>query len=93
MPYFVYTTTNPAKAVLYIGVINNLAHRLAQHYDNRGKAETFAGRYFCHHLLYVEQFADIANAIAWEKELKGWSRAKKEALIATGNPEWEFLVE
>ena len=92
MTYFVYITTNSAKAVLYIGVTGNLARRLAQHYDNRGNNETFAGRYFCYHLLYAEQFADIKAAIAREKELKGWTRAKKDALIATVNPEWDFLT-
>ncbi|AMJ67735.1 GIY-YIG nuclease family protein [Hymenobacter sp. PAMC 26628] len=92
MAYFVYITTNPAKAVLYIGVTNDLARRLAQHYGNRGAPETFAGRYFCCNLLYAEQFADINGAIAREKELKGWTRAEKEALIATVNPKRDFLA-
>ncbi|WP_426058588.1 GIY-YIG nuclease family protein [Hymenobacter sp. B1770] len=92
MAYFVYITTNPAKSVLYIGVTGNMARRLAQHYDSRGNAETFAGRYFCHHLLYTEQFADITSAIAREKELKGWTRAKKDALIEEANPERAFLI-
>lgn len=92
MSYFVYVTTNPAKAVLYIGVTNDLPRRLAQHYHNRGVPETFAGRYFCYNLLYAEQYADISDAIAREKELKGWTRAKKDALIATVNPKLEFLT-
>ena len=71
MAYYVYITTNPAETVLYIGVTNNLARRLGPHYDNRGNPETFAGRYYCYHLLYVEQLPDIKNAIAREKELKG----------------------
>jgi putative endonuclease len=54
MAYCVYITTNPAKAVLYIGVTNDLARRLGQHYENRGSKETFAGRYFCYNLLYFE---------------------------------------
>ena len=92
MAYLIYIVTNPAKTVPYIGVTGNLARRLAQHYDNRGHNETFAGRYFCYHLLYAEQFADIPSAIAREKELKGWTRAKKDALIATVNPERDFLA-
>jgi putative endonuclease len=90
MAYYVYITTNPAKTVLYIGVTNSLPRRLGQHYENRGNNDTFAGRYFCYNLLYYEQFADIKAAISREKELKGWTRAKKDALIATLNPAWDF---
>jgi putative endonuclease len=92
MLYYTYITTNPARNVLYIGVTNNLVTRLGQHYANRGNAQTFAGRYFCYHLLYFEEYPSNAAAIAREKELKCWTRAKKEALIATQNPVWEFLV-
>jgi putative endonuclease len=92
MAYYVYITTNPAKAVLYIGVTNDLVRRLAQHYENRGNNETFAGQYFCYNLLYTEQFADIKAAISREKELKGWTRAKKDSLIATVNPNWDSLT-
>jgi putative endonuclease len=92
MAYYVYITTNPAKSVLYIGVTNSLPRRLGQHYENRGNNDTFAGRYFCYNLLYYEQFADIKAAISREKELKGWTRAKKDALIATLNPAWDFLT-
>jgi putative endonuclease len=92
MAYYVYITTNPAKTVLYIGVTNSLPRRIGQHYENRGNNDTFAGRYFCYNLLYYEQFTDIKAAISREKELKGWTRAKKDALIATMNPDWEFLT-
>ncbi|SDY17965.1 GIY-YIG nuclease family protein [Hymenobacter psychrophilus] len=91
MPYYVYITTNPSRQVLYIGVTRNLATRMAQHYQNRGTAQTFAGRYFCYHLLYFEDYPTSTAAIAREKELKGWTRVKKEALIAVQNPQWEFL--
>ena len=91
MPYYVYITTNPAKTVLYIGITNGLASRMAQHYANRGSDQTFAGRYFCYNLVHFEEYIDSKAAIAREKELKGWTRAKKEALIATDNPAWDFL--
>ena len=91
MPYYVYITTNPAKTVLYIGVTNNLSDRMAQHYAQRGSAQTFAGRYFCYNLVHVEEYPDINAAIAREKELKGWTRAKKEALITIDNPEKLFI--
>jgi len=51
MAYYIYITTNLTKAVLYIGVTNSLPRRLAQHYENRGNNDTFAGRYFCYNLL------------------------------------------
>ena len=91
--YFVYITTNPAKTVLYIGVTNDLETRLQQHYDSRGKSKTFAGKYYCYHLIYWERFQYIDHAIEREKELKKWNRTKKEHLIATLNPEWRFLNE
>jgi putative endonuclease len=64
MAYYAYITTNPAKAVLYIGVTNDLARRLAQHYENRGNNDTFAERYFCYNLVYTEQFTDIKLLLA-----------------------------
>ena len=70
---------------------NNLEQRLAEHYFNRGKFETFAGRYFCYNLIYFEEYPYVYDAIAREKELKGWSRIKKENLVNTKNPTWTFM--
>ena len=89
--YFVYITTNPGKTVLYTGVTNDLTIRLEQHYENRGSKKTFAGRYYCYKLIYYERFEEIASAIEREKEIKDFSRAKKEALICEQNPKWNFL--
>jgi putative endonuclease len=89
--YYIYITTNPAKTVLYIGVTNDLARRISEHYENRGQKNTFAGKYYCYKLLFWERFPDINDAIAREKELKGWRRSKKEALINEFNPNWSFL--
>ena len=89
--YFVYIVTNPKKTVLYTGVTNDLADRIQQHYQNRGNNSTFAGKYHCYKLLYFETFSGIEQAISREKEIKGWTRAKKEALIATLNPNLAFL--
>ncbi len=90
--YFIYITTNPKKTVLYIGVTNNLKRRLEEHLaDNNGPKRTFAGRYFCYNLIYFEYFPHIEWAIAREKEIKGWGRAKKELLIEKKNPDWQFL--
>lgn len=90
--YYVYITTNPGKTVLYTGVTNDLGVRLREHYQNRGKRETFAGRYYCYRLLYYEHFENIEQAIEREKEIKNVSRQKKEALISARNPKWNFLV-
>ena len=78
---------------MYIGVTNNLVTRLHQHYENRGERQSFAGKYFCYNLIYWERFQYIEHAIEREKELKNWSRVKKEALINSTNPEWRFLNE
>jgi len=89
--YFIYIVTNPERNVLYIGVTNNLESRLAEHYFNRGDLKTFAGKFYCYNLIYFEEFQYVNDAIAREKELKGWNRTKKEALIKTKNPDWTFL--
>ena len=81
------------KTTLYIGVTNNLAARLAEHWRNRKRPATFAGRYSCNNIIYFETFDSIKKAISREKEIKKWRREKKEALINTTNPEWNFLNE
>jgi putative endonuclease len=89
--YFIYVTTNPKRTTYYIGITNDLAVRLQQHFQNCGDKKTFAGRYYCYKLIYFERFTTAAHAIEREKQLKGWSRAKKEALIKSKNPELKFL--
>ncbi|MEZ4810747.1 MAG: GIY-YIG nuclease family protein [Allomuricauda sp.] len=91
-PYFVYITTNEKRTVLYIGVTNNIQKRLSQHhFDSINGKRSFAGRYNCYYLVYYEQFDSIELAIAREKELKKWRREKKDRLISSFNPDWEFL--
>ena len=70
---------------------NNLYRRLQQHSEESNRAKTFAGRYRCFHLVYLETHQYIHDAIAREKEIKGWLRAKKEALITSQNPNWVCL--
>jgi putative endonuclease len=91
--FYVYITTNPDKTVLYIGVTNDLSRRLYEHAENKGKKETFAGKYYCYNLIYYEHFSNINHAIEREKEIKKWRREKKVSLIASLNPEWKFLNE
>ena len=89
--FYVYILTNPDKTALYLGFTNNLSQRLIQHQKNKGNEKTFAGRYYCYILIYYEVHQYVNNAIAREKELKKWSRKKKEELIAISNPQWLSL--
>ncbi len=88
--YFVYLLSNRTRTVLYIGVTNDLEARLRAHIS-RLQPKSFTARYHVNRLMYYEQFGDVTAAIAREKELKGWTRAKKEALIAKHNPHWVDL--
>ena len=88
--YYVYILTNKAKTVLYTGVTNNLRVRLNQHKESLNP-ESFTAKYNVHFVLYFEKFTWIQLAIAKEKEIKGWKRDKKIALIKAINPELRFL--
>ena len=66
--FWVYILTNWKKTVLYVGVTNDLSRRLIEHYANRGKPETFPGRYYCYNLVYYEWYQYVLNALAREKE-------------------------
>ncbi|WP_460614772.1 GIY-YIG nuclease family protein [Hymenobacter seoulensis] len=68
---------------------NDLERRLYEHSRGLGDASKFAGRYQCNLLVYFETCPDALQAIAREKQLKKWSRAKKELLIRSLNPNWE----
>ncbi len=88
--YWVYIMTNRSDT-LYIGMTNNLARRVWQH--RTGRVEGFAATYRIDRLIYAESFAEVRDAIAREKQLKGWRREKKVALIEATNPEWKDLGE
>ena len=91
--YSVYILTNKSKRVLYTGMTNNLEQRLIEHYIDRIDKKTYCGMYNCHFLLYYETHHYVNDAIAREKEIKGWLRIKKEKLINDFNPGWNFLNE
>jgi putative endonuclease len=92
--YFVYILTNQGRSVLYIGVTNDIRARLQQHIvDVEAERKHFSGQYNCVFLIYYERFDQIEEAIKREKQLKRWTREKKERLINTVNPEWKFLNE
>ena len=87
--YYVYMLTNKHKTVLYTGVTNNLQSRLMQHMS--GQVKGFTSKYNCYNLVHFECYDEVTDAIEREKQLKGLSRGKKDALIASSNPEWRFL--
>ena len=89
--YYVYILTNKTKTVLYTGVTNNLVERLHFHQNPEGTSKSFTARYKCFYLIYFEHYLDINTAIGREKEIKGWSRAKKDNLINSFNPGRKFL--
>ena len=89
--FYVYITTNPEKTVLYTGMTNDLVRRMNEHYESRENIEKFARRYFCYTLIYWGFHQYVRNAIDREKEIKGWRRKKKVALIESFNPEWNPL--
>lgn len=91
--YYIYIVTNKKRTKVYVGVTNNLTRRLSEHEANQGKLGTYAGQYYCYNLVYYEHFKYIDKAIKREKQIKKWSRKKKDFLIGTINPEWEFLNE
>ena len=89
--FYVYILTNELKTVLYTGVTNDLQQRITEHYQQRGQKTSFTGKYNVYFLLYHEPHSYINNAIAREKEIKGWSREKKLKLIAGINQDLNFL--
>lgn len=91
--YYVYILTNQLRTVLYTGVTNDLKQRVSEHYQQRGQKTSFTGTYHVYWLLHFETFQYINDAIAREKEIKGWRREKKMTLINKTNPELKFLNE
>ena len=74
---------------LYVGVTGDLLKRVFQH--KWKEHEGFTARYNCDRLIWFERHQDVQRAIAREKELKGWRRARKIALIESANPTWADL--
>ena len=83
--YFTYIMSSNNNSTLYIGVTNDLERRVAEH--KSGSGSVFTKKYHCHKLVYFESFSDIEQAIAREKQLKGWRRERKDALIDSVNKE------
>ena len=88
--YYVYMMTNKSRT-LYTGVTNNLLRRVYEHKNKLIKG--FTSKYNIQYLVYYEMTSSIDSAIAREKQIKGWLRTKKIALIESTNPKWKDLSE
>lgn len=88
--YWVYILANQSRT-LYVGVTNDLQRRILEHRERL--IPGFTARYNIDRLVHCEPFADIRDAIAREKEIKGWRREKKIWLIERGNSTWQDLAE
>ena len=86
--YYIYILSSRSRT-LYVGVTNHLVRRVFQHKE--GSGGQFTQKYSVGSLVYFEEYESVRDAIAREKQLKGWVRARKVALIETMNPNWDDL--
>ena len=90
MTYYVYILASATNYSVYIGVTSDLIRRVYEH-RTHVDPNSFTSRYNTHKLVYFEQTTDIYAALEREKQLKGWRRSKKNALINKQNPQWKDL--
>jgi putative endonuclease len=88
--YWVYIMTSGSLSTMYIGVTNDLDRRVFEH--RSGIGSEFARKYKVRKLVYAEEYDQIDDAIAREKQLKGWKRIRKNELVRTVNPAWNDLM-
>jgi len=88
--YYVYIMTNKSKT-LYTGITNDLERRVYEH--KQRLVPGFTNKYNINKLVHFEATSDVNSAIAREKQIKGWLRSKKIALIESSNPEWLDLAD
>jgi len=88
--YHVYIMTNQRHTVLYIGMTGKGIERILEHINKIHPG--FTSRYNINKLVYYEEYGEVSDAIAREKQLKRWSRKKKVWLIERTNPEWKELL-
>lgn len=77
---------------LYIGATIDIVRRIGQHKRRLPRFKGFASQYRAHRLVYFEPMTDMRAALVREKQLKGWTRARKAALVSSVNPEWRDLA-
>jgi putative endonuclease len=88
---YVYIMCNSSRT-LYVGVTNNIERRVLEHRSGTGEGK-FTSRYRIRRLVYYEQLGPPIAAITREKQIKGWDRAKRIALITSLNPAWNDLAD
>ena len=88
--FYIYIMASRSR-VLYVGVTNDLVRRVTEHKE--GRIPGFTSTYRVKRLVHFEEFADIRDAIAREKAIKGWKRSRKITLIESRNRTWEDLAE
>lgn len=85
--YYVYILTNKTNKVMYVGITNDLQRRLYEHKNEQ--IDGFTKKYHVHKLVYYEEYSEVNDAIAREKQLKHWVRAKRNSLVESKNPDWD----
>ena len=86
----VYILTNANRTVLYTGVTADIKKRVLEH--RNGIGSQFTRRYNLHVVVYVEEYPTMMSAITREKQIKSWSRRRKDMLIGELNPSWRDLM-
>lgn len=89
--YFVYIMTNRNNTVLYTGVTNDLSRRVWEH-KHKVNIGSFSAKYNVNKLIYCEDYLSINDAISREKQIKGWLRRRKIALIKSVNPKFKEIL-
>jgi putative endonuclease len=87
--YWVYILSSRSR-VLYVGVTSRLLERIKEHRESENSS--FTKKYRIHRLVYFETYRNVKAAIATEKQIKSFTRAKKIALIESRNPNWTDLA-
>jgi predicted GIY-YIG superfamily endonuclease len=87
----IYMVANQRNGTIYTGVTSDLVKRIAEH--KAGTYDGFTKNYGCKLLVHYEPYGTMETAIVREKQIKGWSRKKKLALIEKDNPNWKDLYE
>jgi putative endonuclease len=88
--FYIYVMSNNSNSTLYVGVTNDLERRVLEHRTPDNKS--FTSRYNCHKLVYYEEYSSINEAIAREKQIKSWNRARKDRMVDCMNPERNNLM-
>ena len=92
MTYYIYILSNNTNTTIYTGVTNNLIRRVYEH-RHYADPRSFTAKHNVHKLVYFEFTTDVRVALEREKQIKSWSRAKKNKLVNSKNPQWNDLYE